>query len=207
MFTPVEYLCLVVSLRAGLSHQIPGELVQFVDINSISWCCRQNNGSLNVHTQILETWVILPHMAKRTWQMGLRFWTLILRDHPRLSCWTSLITQVLKSRGSSGLQSMRVLWLWKNQVYLSPSTCYDHQFISTLKSQRTWTFTYFGKSTFPNGVIGRLGNINHDIWIFILTIGPHDNIEADINTASLTSFFREKGAQGETTAHPLDWQN
>lgn len=110
MFTPVEYLCLVVSLRAGLSHQIPGELVQFVDINSISWRCRQNNGSLNVHTQILETWVILPHMAKRTWQTGLRFCTLILRDHPRLSCWTSLITQVLKSRGSSGLQSMSQLW-------------------------------------------------------------------------------------------------
>ena len=149
-----------VTERAGLSHQIPGELVQPVAINSISWCCRQNNGSLNVHTEILETWVILPHMAKRTWQMGLRFWTLILRDDPRLSCWTSLITQVLKIRGSSGLYSQWESCDYRRRIRCT-STCNDYKYP---KSQLTWTFIYLGKSTFFKDM-GSLGG-----WEMLITI-------------------------------------
>ena len=123
--------------RAGLSHQIPGELVQSVAVNSISWCCRQYNGSLNAHTEILETWAILPHMAKRTWQMGLRFWTLILRDHPRLSCWTSLITQVLKSRGSSGLYSQ-----WEGCDYRRRIRCtFPLQPVTIISLQVPWSLS------------------------------------------------------------------
>lgn len=54
-----------------------------------------------------------------------------------------------------------VFWI---PVFLSTWTCYDHQFIYTLKSQLTWNFTYLGKATFFK-VMGSLGG-----WEVLITI-------------------------------------